>query len=123
MYMTACLGVVLDQNSNTQKFFGTGEVENKSNQVSADTNGHNNDILSLKMNTSAGSNLCVTGQAGKSPAVFVWDATSCEKVQRIKLSQGARGVSSVAISEDGTVIACTDQSNENFVYVYDVASG
>ena len=77
MYMTACLGVVLDQNSNTQKFFGNGEVENKSKQVSADTNGHNNDILSLKMNTCAGSNLCVTGQFGKSPAVFVWDATSC----------------------------------------------
>ena len=70
-----------------------------------------------------GSMFAVGSHDGKSPAVFVWDATSCEKVQRIKLSQGARGVSSVAISEDGTVIACTDQSNENFVYVYDVASG
>jgi hypothetical protein len=28
--MTACLGVVLDQNSNTQQFFGTGEVDNTS---------------------------------------------------------------------------------------------
>jgi len=28
VYMTAALGVVLDHNSNTQKFFGGGEVEN-----------------------------------------------------------------------------------------------
>ncbi len=106
--MTACLGIVLDQASNTQKFFGTGEVDNTSKQVSADTNGHNNDILALKMNTCNGVNLCVTGQVGKAPAVFVWDASSCQKVQRVKLPQGARGVSAVAISEDGKYIACAD---------------
>ena len=75
------------------------------------------------MNTSAGSNLCVTGQVGKSPAIFVWDASTCQKVQRVKLGQGARGVSAVAISEDGSIIACTDQSNDNCIYVFDVANG
>jgi hypothetical protein len=75
--MTACLGVVLDGNSNTQKFFGTGEVNNESKQTAADAEGHNNDILSLKMNTSKGSNLVVSGQVGKSPAIFVWDASKC----------------------------------------------
>jgi len=30
VYMTACLGIILDKNSNTQTFFGGGEVENTS---------------------------------------------------------------------------------------------
>jgi len=30
VYMTACLGVILDQHTNTQTFFGGGEVANES---------------------------------------------------------------------------------------------
>ena len=48
-YMTAALGVVLDQNSNTQKFFGGGEVENTSKQTANDECGHTNDIMCLKV--------------------------------------------------------------------------
>lgn len=33
VYPTACLGVILDKDSNTQTFFGGGMVENKSKQV------------------------------------------------------------------------------------------
>ena len=35
-YMTACLGVILDKESNTQCFFGGGEVDNTSKQVASD---------------------------------------------------------------------------------------
>ena len=36
VYMTAALGVVLDHGSNTQKFFGGGEVENSSKITASD---------------------------------------------------------------------------------------
>ena len=40
--------------------------------------------MCLKVN--AGSRqMAVTGQVGKSPAVFVWDANTAEKIDRIKL--------------------------------------
>ena len=35
-YMTAALGVILNQNDNTQKFFGGGEVDNTSKQTAND---------------------------------------------------------------------------------------
>lgn len=54
VYMTACLGVILDKASNTQTFFGGGQVENKSKQVASDKYHHNNDIMCLNVNTSGG---------------------------------------------------------------------
>ena len=78
--MTACLGVILNKDSNTQKFFGGGEVENSSKQVSSTKDSHNNDIMCMDVNTSGGRNLAVTGQVGKWPAVFIWDTTTGEKV-------------------------------------------
>ena len=86
-YMTACLGVILNKDSNTQKFFGGGEVENSSKQVSSTKDSHNNDIMCMDVNTSGGRNLAVTGQVGKWPAVFIWDTTTGEKVQRFQLDK------------------------------------
>jgi hypothetical protein len=45
--MTAALGVILDINSNTQKFFGGGQVENTAKNVANDENAHTDDILSI----------------------------------------------------------------------------
>ena len=61
VYMTACLGIILDKESNTQTFFGGGEVENKSKQTASDANGHNDDIMSLKVNNNGDRNLAVSG--------------------------------------------------------------
>ena len=36
VYMTAALGIILDINSNTQKFFGGGQVANTSKNVAKD---------------------------------------------------------------------------------------
>ena len=49
VYMTAALGVILDRNNNTQKFFGGGEVENTSKQTANDMNGHTNDVMCIKL--------------------------------------------------------------------------
>lgn len=119
VYMTATLGVILDQESNTQKFFGGGEVDMKSKQSMNDKKKHNDDILTLNVNTAGGRNLAVTGQIGKKPSVHVWDASTAEPVQRIKLSQGARGVAAVAINNDGSLIATVDQSNDHVVQCFE----
>ena len=47
--MTAALGVVLDVGSNTQKFFGGGQVENTAKNVANDENAHTDDITSLSI--------------------------------------------------------------------------
>lgn len=36
VYMTAALGIILDQSSNTQKFFGGGQVANTAKNVAND---------------------------------------------------------------------------------------
>jgi microtubule-associated protein-like 6 len=47
VYMTAALGVILDVPSNTQKFFGGGQVENTAKNVANDENAHTDDILAI----------------------------------------------------------------------------
>ena len=65
----------------------------------------------------------MTGQNGSSPALFVWDAETCDKVQRIKLKKGARGISCVGFSSDGKYIACADMHNDHNVRTYSVSNG
>jgi len=57
--MTAAVGVILDPNTNTQKFFGGGKCENASKQVSSDKLSHNNDITAITI--SKNRTLAVTG--------------------------------------------------------------
>lgn len=121
--MTACLGVILDKEANTQTFFGGGEVENSSKQVSSTRNSHNNDIMSLNVNTAGDRTLAVTGQVGKNPPVFVWNTQTGEKIFRTQLAKNARGVSACAINTDGSMIATADQSNDHIVSVFNTASG
>ena len=73
VYFTACMGVILDKQNNTQTFFGGGEVENQSKQVSSTEDSHNNDIMTMNVNTHGDRKWAVSGQAGKSPSVFVWN--------------------------------------------------
>lgn len=117
-YMTACLGVILDKESNTQTFFGGGEVENKSKQVASDKEHHNNDIMCMDVNTSGGRDKAVTGQVGKSPAVFIWDTATGEKIARFKLMKAARAVAAVCISPNGDYIATADKHNDHNVCIF-----
>jgi hypothetical protein len=81
--MTAALGVILDQTSNTQKFFGGGQVENTAKNVANDELCHTDDITALSISTDR--KLAASGQVGSAPAAFVWNAVTGEKKQRFKL--------------------------------------
>lgn len=121
VYMTAALGVILDQSSNTQKFFGGGQVDNTAKNVANDENAHTDDITSLSI--SADRQWAASGQVGSAPAAFVWNARTGDKKQRYKLNKGARGVNAIALSGDSRLVACVDLHDEHNVHVYDVESG
>ena len=122
-YMTAALGIILDKASNTQCFFGGGEVENESKQTASSKEHHSNDIMAMNVNVGGDRSRAVTGQVGKSPAVFVWNTQTGEKIRREALPKNARGVTAIAISSDGDRIATADRSNDHVVTVFDVSSG
>jgi WD40 repeat protein len=121
VYMTAALGVILNQQSNTQKFFGGGQVDNKAKNVSNSTDAHTDDITALTI--SSDRRWAATGQVGSAPCAFVWDATTGQKKQRFQLTKGARGVDCIAMSTDGTLVALADRHDNHNVYLFDVASG
>ncbi len=121
VYMTAALGIILDPASNTQKFFGGGQVENTSKMTANDTNGHTNDITALAISDCRSK--VATGQVGSSPAAFVWDSSEGGKQARYKLPKGARGVNGIGISQDGSMVACVDLHNDHNVHVFDASSG
>lgn len=121
VYMTAALGVILDQASNTQRFFGGGQVANKAKNVSDDSKCHTDDITSIQI--SSDRRFAVSGQVGSAPVAFLWDAETGQMQKRFKLAKGARGVDAVAISADGSTVALVDRHDQHNVYVFDVASG
>ena len=61
VFMSACLGIILDKTNNTQTFFGAEEVNNESKQTSSDLKGHTNDITCLKINSLGSRKYAVTG--------------------------------------------------------------
>jgi WD40 repeat protein len=119
--MTAAVGVILDQASNTQKFFGGGQVDTRAKNVSNDNDHHTDDITAITI--SSDRCFAASGQVGSAPAAFLWDAATGQKQQRFKLTKGARGVDAIAISNDGTLVALVDRHDQHNVYVFDVASG
>ena len=119
--MTAALGVILDIPSNTQKFFGGGQVDNQAKNVSNDESCHTDDITAIAI--SSDRNWAASGQVGSAPCAFVWDAKTGQKKQRFKLAKGARGVNAIAFSNDGSLVALSDNSDDHNVYVFDVNSG
>ena len=122
-YMTACLGVILDKPSNTQTYFGGGEVENSSKQVASDKSHHNNDIMCMNVNTAGDRQWAVTGQVGKAASCFVWNTQTAEKKARFKLPKNARAVAACAISPDGEYVGTADKSNDHMVSVWKVSDG
>lgn len=116
VYMTAALGVILDHENNTQKFFGGGEVDSTAKNVANDMKHHTDDVLCTRISPDRAT--AVSGQNGSKPTIFTWDAETGEKKQRIKIAKGARGIKSVAINSDGWICA-VDLHNEHQVYVYD----
>jgi hypothetical protein len=121
VYMTAALGVILDEDSNTQKFFGGGQADHASKHTSSTADCHNNDITALGI--SPNRDFCATGQVGKAPVGFTWSSDSGEKKARYQLDRGGRGISAIAVSQCGNFVALVDRSNDNNVYCFDANSG
>ncbi len=94
--MTAALGIILDQESNTMKVFGGSETKMVAKNEADDSKCHMDDILSLDI--SADRKTVVTGQVGKAPSVHVWDAETGESKVSFKLKEGSRGVAGISIS-------------------------
>lgn len=120
VYFTAALGVILDQGSNKQKYFGGGQVDNTSKKVARDDFGHTNDITS--MDVADCRKLAATGQNGSKPVAFVWDSCTGEKKARFKLKKGGREITAIAICPQSKMVAMTDNSNDHNLSVYDIAT-
>jgi len=119
VYFTAALGVILNQGSNKQKFFGGGQVDNTSKKVARDDIGHTNDITSMDVSNCGG--IAATGQNGSRPVAFVWDATTGEKQARLKLGKGMREITAIAISPCNKFVAMVDNHNDHHIYVFDIS--
>lgn len=118
VYMTAALGLVLDQETGAQKFYGGKQVETGAKSGSDESQFHRDDILSFDI--SADRKLAVTGQAGKTPSVHVWSVEDQSQVCSFQLEKGARGVACVSISSCGRYVACADLSNDHKVTIYNI---
>lgn len=121
VYMTAALGVILDQSSNTQKFFGGGQVDNTAKNVANDDLAHTDDIMAITV--SSDRQWAASGQVGSIPSAFVWNSKTGDKKQRFKLPKGARGINAIALSNDCKYVAMVDLNDEHMVHVYEVESG
>lgn len=82
--------------------------------------GHSDDIVSLAMTEDR--NLVATGQVGLEPMIFVWDASTAERVSLMTLRKGARSVSALAFSPNGKYLAAADMSDDHAVHVFDLES-
>lgn len=104
VYSTAALGVVMDPVSREQQYFTA----------------HDNDIVSLAYHQDR--NIVATGQMGKTPSIWVWDASSLEPLIELKgLLQ--REIVSVDFNEDGTKLVAVGKDNDHTIAVYDLDSG
>ena len=116
--MTAAVGIMLDQETNTQKIFGGKEVKAGMHTGRAF---HNDDITTLTV--SRDRSLVATGQVGSRPVLIVWNSVDLSPVQRIVLPKGSRAIKSLAFNSDATLVACSDEHNDHYVRIYNVESG
>lgn len=111
VYMTAAVGVVLNKTTNTQKFFGAGNIKT--------ARGHADDITALGLHPNKV--LVATGEVGVDPKIYVWSTANpaAAPVAELKLGRGARAISAIGFSHDGKYIAAADLSNEHVVRVWE----
>ena len=62
--------------------------------------------------------LCATGQVGKAPKAIVWDTASAASERIFTLPETSSGISAVAFSADGSLLAVASQDPDHTVYVY-----
>eukprot|EP00051_Salpingoeca_urceolata_P007134 m.94665 g.94665 ORF g.94665 m.94665 type:complete len:1961 (-) comp15130_c0_seq1:316-6198(-) len=112
VYHAAAVGIVLDPRRREQKFY----------------NEHNDDIISLALNSAPGSpklaeaGLVATGQVGKVPAIRIWDV---KHTQTVSVLRGfhKRGVCSLDFSPNGKMLASVGLDADHSIAVYRWADG
>jgi microtubule-associated protein-like 6 len=113
VYMSAALGIVLNQENNTQTFFG-GKISTEHQQ-------HNDDVSALAL--SPDRKRVATGQVGKQPRIFIWDAETGEVLATGKQSRNTRCTKAIGWNHDGTLVATLGYDNDHTVAVFDASNG
>jgi len=109
VYMTAAIGVVLNTETNTQRFFGGGDR--------AKNVGHDDDITALAVHPSK--KIVATGQVGKDPLICVWSAEDCSLITKFKLGKDTRAVKCLGFSNNGKYLAAVGDDNDHTVAVWE----
>ncbi|GMI46711.1 hypothetical protein TrCOL_g1657 [Triparma columacea] len=103
-YNAACIGVVFDKESRSQRFNGA----------------HTDEVISLCI--SPDRRYVATGQFGNIPSIVVWDAATGETVRTLK-GFHKRAVSQLCFSTDGKLLASAGNDDNHSVAVYDWMAG
>jgi len=113
VYMTAALGIVLNTETNTQKFFGGGDKSK--------LQGHDDDITALAVHPNK--KYVATGQVGKDPLICVWSASDCSLIAKFRLGKDTRAVKCIGFSKDGRYLAAVGDDNDHTVAVWEWEDG
>ncbi|CAF0987237.1 unnamed protein product [Adineta ricciae] len=104
VYHVAALGIVLNTEQNTQRFY----------------NCHTDDILCLAV--SPDMSLVATGQIGRDPPVHVWDPVTLQ-TRAILKGQHFRGISAVGFSNNGKWLASVGLDDYRTIVIWDWKKG
>lgn len=104
VYSVAGVGVVLDRDEHSQRFF-VGE--------------HTDDITALAV--SADGTLVATGERGPTPVIYVWEAASLKVVHALRGHR--QGVTQLAFSPDGTRLVSVGRDTSHTVIVHSLKTG
>jgi len=110
--MAAAVGIVLNTELNTQKFFGAGYTKT--------ADGHSDDITALAI--APDRKTIATGEVGKNPKIIVWDSGTMEKLAEWRQGRGSRAVTTLAFNKDGTLLASCALDNDHTVRIWKWAS-
>ena len=108
VYMAAAVGIVLNTDSNTQKFFGAGYTKT--------ADGHSDDITALAI--APDRKTIATGEVGKNPKICVWDSGTMEKLAEWRQGRGSRAVTTLAFNKDGSLLASCGLDNDHTVRIW-----
>ena len=103
-YHAACVGIVFNKESRSQKF----NVQ------------HTDEVMSMCI--SPDRRYIATGQLGRNPIVVVWDAVTGETIRELS-GFHKRAVSQVEFSCDGKLLATAGNDDNHSIAVYDWMSG
>lgn len=103
IYHAAGVGIVLNREENTQKFF----------------NKHRDDIIAFDYHRDA--NLIATGEVGAKPSIYVWNSAGTQ----INHFKGAihKGIQAVAFSPSGRYLAAVGKDMNHTVAIMDLQTG